>query len=131
MLKNICNVLLASGLCLSATVVSADEVGYIKHRLINQTPNECYMSVRQQYSYPIDTCLGPVAASEAKTCDGSFEPHQPNFLFYAICNGTRQRLEMDKMVFLRNTYKSESIEVTWTVNMVKKKLNISYQEQIL
>ena len=89
------------------------------------------MSVHQQYSYPIDTCLGPVAASEAKTCDGAFEPHQPNFLFYAICNGTRQRLEMDKMVFLRNTYKSESIEVTWTVNMVKKKLSISYQEHSL
>lgn len=131
MLKNIRNAILMSGLFLLASSVLAGDVGYIKHKFINNTANECYVSVHQQYSYPIDTCLGPVASTETKICDGAFAPHQPNFLFYAICNGTSQHLEMDKMVFLRNTYKSASMEVIWTINMVKKKLSVSYQEHSL
>jgi hypothetical protein len=64
----------------------------------------------------------------ALICDGSFALQQPNFLFYAICNGSNQRLELDKMVFLKHTYKSQNIDVIWTIDMVKKKLHVGYRE---
>ncbi|MBP6919265.1 MAG: hypothetical protein KBB94_10165 [Legionellaceae bacterium] len=120
--------MLVGGLLLWTGSVLAGEVGYIKHQFINNTSNECYVSVHQQYSYPIDACLGTVAAKETKICDGAFEPHQPNFFIYAICNGSAQRLELNKMVFLRNTYKSQNIEVIWTIDMAKKKLRVGYRE---
>lgn len=114
----------------SAPVVFAEEQsGYIKHILINNTPKECYVSVRQQYAYPIDACLGPVVPKMTKSCDGSFELRQPIFFFDAICDGVKQKLEISKMVFLKNTYKSQSMEVTWKLGLdAKKKLKIDYVE---
>lgn len=119
---------LMTSLLLLANTVLAVELGYIKHQFINQTGNECYINVHQQYSYPIEACLGTVAAGDTKTCDGTFEPHQPNFYFYAVCNGSTQHLEDDKMIFLKNTYKSQNIEVIWTLEIRKKKLHVSYRE---
>lgn len=120
--------MLFSGLLFWVGTALAEDVGYIKHQFINNTPNECYVSVRQQYSYPIETCLGTVASKETKLCDGSFAPHQPHFFFYAVCNGSSQRLELDKLVFLKHTYKSRNIEVIWTIDMLKKKLHVGYLE---
>lgn len=128
MLRKLVQTLIVISLSILMSPVLAADVGYITHRFVNNTANECYISVRQQYSYPIDTCLGPVAGNANKTCDGSFAPHQPNFLFMAICNGTPQRQELNKLVFLKNTYKSQTIEVVWTVDMIKKKLHVSYRE---
>ena len=120
--------MLIGALSVLTTTALAGEVGYIKHQFINNTANECYVSVHQQYTYPIDSCLGTVAANGTKTCDGAFEPHQPNFFIYAICNGATQHLELNKMVFLKNTYKNQNIEVVWTLEIIKKKLQISYHE---
>lgn len=128
MLSKKIKLILISGLVLLTNTAFAAELGYIKHQFINHTPNECYINVHQQYSYPIDACLGTVAAGETKTCDGTFEPHQPNYYFYAVCNGVTQHLENDKMIFLKSTYKSQNIEVIWTIDVVKKKLHVSYKE---
>lgn len=117
-----------SGLWLWSAAVLANDAGYIKHQFINHTSNECYVSVHQQYSYPIDACLGAVAAQETKMCDGAFQLHQPNFFFYVICNGSSQRLELNKTVFLRNTYTSQNLEVIWTIDIIKKKLHVNYRE---
>ena len=115
-------------LILLAKNVIAVDLGYIKHQFINHTNYECYINVHQQYSYPIDACLGTVTAGETKTCDGTFEPHQPNYYFYAVCNGANQHLESDKTIFLKNTYKSQNIEVIWTLDIRKKKLHVGYRE---
>lgn len=131
MLKQFFKLMVCISLPWVVNQVAAADVGYIKHKFTNQTPYECYVDVHQQYSYPIDTCLGTVATAETKICDGSFEPHQPNFLLYAVCKDVRQHLEINKIVFLRNTYKSDSMEVLWTLQMVKRKLNVNYQEHSL
>ena len=130
MLRKFVPICLIGGVCLLSKMGFADDVGYIKHYLINKTPYECYISVHQQFSYPIDTCLGPFAANETKICDGAFELHRPNFLFDAICNG-QQHLELNKTVFLKNTYKSQNMQVVWTIDIVKKALHIKYKEQAL
>lgn len=128
MLKNLCKTMMITGFMLLAVMARAEDMGYIKHQLINNTSYECYMSVRQQYAYPIEACLGPVPAKGTKACDGPFEPHQPNFFFYAVCNAANQHLELDKLVFLRNTYKNPNIDVQWTIEVKKKKLQLIYHE---
>lgn len=102
----------------------AGDVGYIKHQFLNRTNQECYIDVHQKNSYPIESCLGTVSADETKTCEGVFEPHQPNFYLYVICDG----LQQDKKVFLKNTYKAQNIEVIWTIDVIKKKLWLNYHE---
>lgn len=129
MLSRLCNTLLVGVLCLRATTVLAGDFGYIKHKFVNNTPHECYVTLHQQYAYPIDACLGVINAKESKTCDGPFEPNQPIFLFDAVCNGNAQHLEFNKTVYIKNTYKSRDIEVTWTIEIKKRKLNLLYQEQ--
>ena len=116
-------------LCFWSTNPWAADFGYIKHQFINNTGHECYVSVHQHYTYPIDNCLGVVPANETKICDGSFELHEPNFFFYAVCNGDKLRLQSDQMVFLKHSYKSHNIEVIWTIDIKKKKLDVGYHER--
>jgi hypothetical protein len=128
MFARLSKILLLNILLVCTEIALANDSGYIKHQFINKTPYECYMSVRQQYTYPIEACVGPVAANGTKTCDGAFEPQQPNFFFVVICSDPAARLELDKLVFLRNTYKNPNIDVVWTIEIAKKKLKMNYHE---
>jgi hypothetical protein len=101
---------------LFTSVVGFADVGYIKHKIINNTPHELYVGIRQQFSYPIDSCLGVVSPNTTKECDGMFEMGYPNFMIEIIKN-TPTREELKAFANFKNYVQNQSFLVDWSVDL--------------
>ena len=96
--------------------VSDAATGYIKHTINNQTPFELYVGIRQQFSFPIDSCLGVIAPNSIKECNGEFEVGYPNFMIEIIKN-TPTREELRSFANFKNYVQNPSFVVDWTVEL--------------
>lgn len=102
-------------LFLTTSVSHANE-GFIKHKIINNTPHELYVGIRQQFSYPIDSCLGVIPSNTTKECDGVFEMGYPNFMIEIIKN-TPTREELKVFANFKNYVQNQSFLVDWTLDL--------------
>lgn len=91
------------------------EVGYIKHTIINNTPNEYYIGLRQQFFYPIEGCQGVVAPHETKVCEGPYDVAKyATFIMTAIFADTS---ENNLQRGVSNYNLNQSLAMTWTLNL--------------
>jgi hypothetical protein len=96
--------------------VSYATEGYIKHKIINDTPYELFVGVRQQFSYPIFSCLGTIDAHAEKECDGPFEIGYSNFMIEVIKNSA-VREELRAFANFKNYVQNPSFNVVWTLSL--------------
>ena len=90
--------------------------GYIKHKIINDTPYELFVGVRQQFAYPIFSCLGAIDAHSEKECDGAFEIGYANFMIEVIKNSV-VREELRAFANFKNYVQNPSFNVVWTLSL--------------
>ncbi len=90
--------------------------GYVKHKIINDTPYELFVGVRQQFSYPIISCLGIVEPNSEKECDGAFELGYANFMIEVIKNSV-VREELRAFANFKNYVQNPSFNVIWTLSL--------------
>ncbi len=91
--------------------------GYIHHKIVNTTPYELYVGVRQQFQYPIDGCLGPIASGATKECDGQFEKVDAKFIIELV-NKNNEELRGSIPI---KTSQAQNMFFTWTLTLDKQK----------
>jgi hypothetical protein len=101
--------------------------GYIKHKIVNKTPYELYVGVRQQFSYPIETCQGIIISNSEKECEGVFEIGYSNFMIEIIKNSVT-REELKAFANFKNYIQNPSFMVNWTIDLDESdNIKVSYQ----
>ena len=101
--------------------------GFIKHQIINHTSSDLYVGIRQQFFFPIDSCLGVVYANTEKECSGDFEIGYSNFMIEIIKN-TVTREELRSFSNFKNYVQNSAFMVTWIIDQdSSNNLKISYQ----
>jgi hypothetical protein len=101
--------------------------GYIKHKIINKTPYELYVGVRQQFSYPIETCQGIIVGNSEKECEGAFEIGYSNFMI-EIIKSSVTREELKAFANFKNYSQNPSFMVSWIINLDESdNIKVSYQ----
>ncbi len=107
--------LLATLIALLATSASFANIGYVKYQIINNTPDDYYVTLRQQFMYPIEACQGVVAPNSTKECDGKLELGYSTFYLHAIKELTRE----SKFELKRNIAETQNVLMTFTLDMDK------------
>lgn len=101
--------------------------GFIHHQIKNNTSYDLYIAVRQQFSFPIDGCLGVIPAHSEKECDGVFEIGYANFMIDVIKN-TVTREELRAFANFRNYVQNPSFMVIWNIQLDESQaLSATYQ----
>lgn len=104
------------------------DTGYIQHKIINNTPYELYVGVRQQFQYPIQSCLGPIASGAVKECEGSFDKKSSSFVVELI-KSTSPAEELRGTASLK-TALYQNVFLTWTLKLDdKKELSVSIKTE--
>lgn len=115
-------------LCLSLIFFSpvyADAL--VKHVFNNNTDYDCYVLLHQTSAFPIDDCLGVVAAQSSKTCEGSLyfsqnntQPKQIEHRYNLVCTLKKEYLsksfDISKQHMFSLNPNSQYIEMTWNFN---------------
>ena len=102
--------------------------GHVTHVFNNNTEYDCYILLHQKSAFPIDSCLGVIAAQSSKTCEGSvyfdgngYEPtEQIQHTYTLLCSLKKEYLSKNFDITKNYTFplnrNSQSIEMTWNFN---------------
>lgn len=101
--------------------------GFIKHKIINKTPYELYVGIRQQFSYPIDSCQGIVSSNSEKECEGLFEIGYSNFMIEVVKSSVT-REELRAFANFKQYTQNQCFLVSWTLDLDQSEnIKVSYQ----
>ncbi|PJD93548.1 MAG: hypothetical protein CK424_01735 [Legionella sp.] len=116
--------LLTTFLFTLSTSASFANIGYVKYQIINNTPNDYYVTLRQQFMNPLETCQGMIAANSTKECDGKLNLGHTVFYIHAI----RELAKENRSEFETSINNTQNALITWTLDLNKEeRLNISYK----
>ncbi|MCR9192148.1 MAG: hypothetical protein NXI01_05745 [Gammaproteobacteria bacterium] len=112
------NQLMAAVVLMSCTVIASANTGYAKHRIINNTPNEYAVFMRQHFSYPLEGCQGVIAPHATKECDGKIDLGDSKFFIHAIQESSMDaRWETNVPLY---QIQSQNLLIVWTMFLDEK-----------
>ena len=94
------------------------DTSIVHHKITNNTPYELYVGVRQQFQYPLESCLGPIASGETKECDGPFEKVDAKFVVELIKKNNPAEELRGTVSVKASTY--QNMLLTWTLKLDKQ-----------
>lgn len=103
---------------LALSSASFSDTGTVHHKIINNTPYELYVGVRQQFQYPLESCLGPIASGETKECEGPFEKVDAKFAVELIKKSNPAE-ELRGTVSVKSSM-YQNMLLTWTLMLDKQ-----------